>query len=119
MKNSSAFKYNPMSFCSIKWLVDISSNTNISKTSFTPGGRTVNERPLTFSSKFGADIDISSSYGNELVKLHFPLGRPKSYQKTSNTFEKLTLGDFMKKNSSKFEKYKIYKIVISGNLSFE
>ena len=82
--------------------------------------RTVNERPNDFYTYYGADIDISSAYGSQLKNLYFQIGRPRLFAKPNTTFQqKMTLGKFMEKNFEKMTKYKLFKVVVSGKLSFE
>lgn len=115
----SLFKYNPLNYSSIKWLMDTSTLSNAFVCSLICGGRTANERPHTYFAKSVGDIDISSAYGSQLIKVQFPLGRPRIYFKTANDFQKITLGSFMKKYHHKFSKFKMFKLMVSGFLTFE
>lgn len=98
-----------MKYCSIEYLLEISVNSNFYLSSLRSGGRTVNERPTDFvsQSQYGADIDLFSAYGTQLVNLYFPIGKPRFYYKASTSLEVVTLGDFMKKNFQKCEKIEI------------
>jgi hypothetical protein len=85
----------------------------------TSGGRTVNERPDECLIEYGADIDIASAYGTQLTYSFFPVGRPRIYTTTFNQLSELTLGEFMDKNLSFFKEKKLFKILVSGKLTFE
>lgn len=113
------FKYSPSKFCSIRYLIDNSMHTNTYLLAMTSGGRTNNERPDECEISYGADVDLLSAYGSELVKLYFPYGRPRIYSLSHNDSKGMTLGEFMNQNLSKMQKYKLFKIVVSGQLSFE
>jgi hypothetical protein len=43
------------------------------------GGRASNERPLENVIREGADVDISSAYGNSMLDKGLPYGRPHTY----------------------------------------
>lgn len=108
-------------YCSIKWFLTHSADSTMALLAMTSGGRTVNERPKDILINYGCDIDISGAYGSELNKLIFPIGKPTIWCKTANTQSKkqtLTLGQFIKKHAKSLES-KLYKIVVSGKLSFE
>jgi hypothetical protein len=111
----SLFKYNPLNYSSIKWLMDISTFSNAFVCSLICVGRTVNERPQTYFSKSIGDIDISSAYGSQLIKVQFLLDRPRIYFKTANDFSKITLGSFLKKYFHKFSTFKMLKVMVHGN----
>ncbi len=117
--NRNVFKTSSISYCSIKHLVEHSVDTNMYLNAVTSGGRTNNERPMELQIEYGADIDISSAYGSELIRFNLPFGIPSLYCKTNNDFEKLTLGDFLKKHEKSFDKNKMFKIVVSGDLTKE
>lgn len=85
----------------------------------TSGGRSINERPKECFIDYGADIDILSAYGQVLSSIYFPLGRSRIFTKTPNSLKKMTLGAFMDKYLDKMKKYKLFKILVTGKLSFE
>ena len=113
------YQYDIFSYCSIRYLIDISIGSRIELLAMTTGGRTVNERPQECSINYGADIDILSAYGGELERLYFAMGKPHIYSTPSNSEKILTLGQFLHQYQKKLEFYKQYKILVSGQLSFE
>lgn len=114
-----AFKYTAFQYSSISYLLDVSLGNNLFLTTLNSGGRTVNERPNDLTCDYGADIDIAGAYGTQLSENFYPLGLSRFFCKTSNETKKYTLGEFMKLNAKKFEKYGLFKIVVAGQLSFE
>jgi len=119
LSNDDIYQYDIFSYCSIRYLIDISIGSRIELLAMTTGGRTVNGRPKECYIEYGADIDILSAYGGELEKLYFAIGRPHIYSTTSNTGEKLTLAGFFHKYEKKLNVYQQYKILVSSNLSFD
>ncbi|MBV8801974.1 MAG: hypothetical protein JO131_03230 [Gammaproteobacteria bacterium] len=114
-----AFSYKCYEYCSIKYLLDNSINNNSFLLAMTSGGRTVNERPRECLIEYGADVDILSAYGTILLDTLYPFGRPRIYSNTNNTTDFMTLGEFMKKYETKMQKNKMFKILVSGELSFQ
>ena len=112
------FRFTLNQFCSIQYLLENSLSNNSGLLAMTSGGRTVNERPQECLINYGADIDIASAYGSELIKIKYPLGRPRIICTAANTQKVLTLGQFMDRFGEKFKKNNLYKIVVSGLLSF-
>jgi hypothetical protein len=117
--NKNAFKTTPISYCSIKYLVEHSVNSSMYLLALTTGGRTNNERPTEIQIEHGADVDISSAYGNQLIRFPLPLGIPSIYCKSNNDSERITLGEFLKKYEKNLTKHKMFKIVVSGELTKE
>lgn len=113
------FQYSCQTFSSIKYLVDTSTQDNRYILASTSGGRTINERPQECFIDNGADIDILSAYENVLNSIYFPLGKSQIYSKTPNTSKKMTLVEFMGKNLKKMKKFKLFKILVTGKLSFK
>lgn len=69
-----------MQHASVKYLVSELPLRSGQILAFTSGGRTVNERPYEGTIKYGADIDISSAYGSQLLNLVISIGRPTIYK---------------------------------------
>jgi hypothetical protein len=63
----------------------------------------------------GADVDISSAYGNSMLDKGLPYGRPHLPPKSNDTTP-ITLGKFFKKQGNNLSDY--FKIIVSGKLSF-
>jgi hypothetical protein len=80
------------------------------------GGRTVNERPFEFTIPIGADVDISGAYASVLKEIGQPLNKPTIFTTDINS-KKISLGTFLKSNRKNLNQY--FKILVSGNLSFE
>lgn len=116
IKTNKTLKYAAYQYGSVKCLVDKSSNNSLFSASSVSGGRVVNERPFTIQLKYAADLDIVTAYGTVLRSLLFPIGRPRTFFKTSNQTNKLTLKNFYDKYGSDLSQN--YKIVVSGELSF-
>lgn len=85
----------------------------------TSGGRTVNERPLEYLINTGADIDIASAYGTELVNSKISIGRPSIYSFTPNQTKRYNLSGFLKRFEHKILKNNYYKIIVKGKLPFQ
>jgi hypothetical protein len=114
------FRYIPTQYGSIKYLIDISvGGANTYLLAMTTGGRTVNERPREIAIEYGADVDVQSAYGSQLVANYYPIGKPRIYAKSPNSTQKITLKNFLNKHYLKLEKYKMFYILVSGDLSFE
>lgn len=118
LTRNSAFLHTITEYCSIKFLVGYSDSGNQYLSAMTSGGRCNNEQPWDCHILNGADFDFLGAYGNQLKKLTLPIGKPRIYCKSPNELQNLTLGAFMDKYLSKMKKYKNFKVVVSGKLSF-
>jgi hypothetical protein len=118
LEDRDALLYDCMQLASAKHIVDQSVNDNLITSALVSGGRTLNERPNEWLIRFGADIDLAMAYGSQLRKLHLPIGRPNRYTTSFNQTKTITLGQFMKKNEHNLQRG-MYKIIVSGTLSFE
>lgn len=105
----------PYEKASISHIAQTSNNTTAIKNSLRTGGRSVNEYPSESFCKYVLDVDISQAYGSQLMKGIYPFGKPRVYSKTNND-SGITLRDFLHKNERNFQKYKLFKIVVSGPL---
>lgn len=115
--NPKAISYYSYQMLSPQYLVENSNDNTLSALSLIQGGRAINERPIEYFFKCVADIDIASAYGNQLLRTILPIGRPRYYVSTNNQ-KAIKLGDFFNKYESELIP-NIYKIVVSGDLSFE
>jgi hypothetical protein len=118
LEDRDALLYDSMQLASAKHIVDQSTNDNLITSALVSGGRTLNERPHEWLISFGADIDLAMAYGSKLRMLHLPIGRPNRYTTSFNQTKTMTLGQFMKKNEHNLQRG-MYKIIVSGTLSFE
>jgi hypothetical protein len=59
----------------------------------------------------GADVDISSAYGNSMLDKGLPYGRPHTYHQNPNDTTPITLGKFFK------NKEIIYQIISKLSLA--
>lgn len=81
------------------------------------GGRANNEMPFEYEVENILDVDLQSCYGSALTKFDFPVGFPTVIAYCPNE-EHMTLGQFLKKYRSELIPG-LYKITVSGKLSFE
>jgi hypothetical protein len=72
------------------------------------------KRPLENVIREGADVDISSAYGNSMLDKGLPYGRPHTYHQILMIQHQL--GKFFKKQGNNLSDY--FKIIVSGKLSF-
>jgi hypothetical protein len=80
------------------------------------GGRCNNEIPSLIKILIALDIDLQSAYGSALRSLIYPVGLPRGWSYSPNE-EKITLGQFLKKNEKNFVPG-LWQIVVKGVLSF-
>jgi hypothetical protein len=66
-----------LEYTSTKYLINQFTNENHKLLIPITGGRASNERPLKRNE--GADVDISSAYGNSMLDKGLPYGRPHTY----------------------------------------
>ena len=113
-----AFKFTSTQFASSKFFVDNTPNNTLDVLASIVGGRTINEQPWWFYFKIGLDLDIVGAYAGILQTLIIPLGRPTYLAYTHNSSENLRLRNFLRRYKHKFSKDGLFKIVVSGKLSF-
>jgi hypothetical protein len=112
------FKYDALNYSSIRFLLESSVNNKLYLLATTSGGRTLNNRPSEYYIEPSFDIDITGAYGNRLLKTELPLGKPRLYCQTSNIVQTDNLKDFLNLHYKRLQKKQLYKIIVSGKLSF-
>ena len=81
------------------------------------GGRTHNERYREYSLNLASDVDLASCYGTGLNSFTLPIGIPTVFAKSPNE-DFITLRDFLHQYENELCP-NLWKIVVSGKLSFE
>jgi hypothetical protein len=117
-RNKYNFSIYAFEYCSYKYFNQHHplKDFKISALGSTTGGRTSNDRPLEYSIAKGLDIDIGGAYSGVLKQIGQPLNKPMIFTTDINS-NKMTLGTFLKLNKKNLNKY--FKILVTGNLSFE
>ena len=118
LQDTTCLKYAPFEYASERFIRDRAINTSIFYSGISTGGRVVNERPHQILIHKAVDVDIASAYGSALRKLGLPIGRPRYLGYSSNQSEKCTIRQFFKKHGDDLKKNGLYKLVVSGKLSF-
>ena len=80
------------------------------------GGRCNNEIPTLNRITHALDIDLQSAYGSTLRSLIYPVGLPRGWSYSPNE-DRITLGEFLKKNEKKFVPG-LWQVVVNGVLNF-
>ncbi len=119
LSQSDVFIFHIYQYASPIYLISESADTTTRPIlGVTSGGRTVNERPLEVTIEYGADPDISGAYAGALNKTIYPIGRPRILAYSSNQTQTMTLGDFMHNYVKDKITTGLFKVVVSGKLSF-
>lgn len=117
--NMNYYCQTPLNSASMKTFLSCDLKDNSVFNALVTGGRCNNEMPYEFQAERTADIDLASCYGSCLNNFDYPIGKPTIYVKPPNpNITSLSLKEFLEKYESQLVP-NLYKITVSGKLSFE